>query len=128
MLSNHLQYIIRGVAFCDCLAGWSLDARTGSCHRDRLPCPAPEEGVWLGGSCHAHPCGPGMTLWGEEGEGAGEGACLPLDSDPAFTTCTQERAGVLAEEVSLGSVCTQNSHCHVLSHFHTCTLGFIVSQ
>ena len=90
------------MAFCDCLAGWSLDARTGSCHRDRLPCPGPEEGVWLGGSCHAHPCGPGMTLWGEEGEG--EGACLPLDSGPAFTTCTQERAGVLTEEVSLGSV------------------------
>ena len=99
--SGHCLYL-RGVAFCDCLAGWSLDARTGSCHRDRLPCPAPEEGVWLGGSCHAHQCGPGMTLWGEEGAGAG--ACLPLDSGPAFTTCTQERAGVLAEEVSLGSV------------------------
>ena len=56
--------------------------------------------MWLGGSCHASSCGPGMTLWGEEGAWA----CLPLDSGPAFTTCTQERAGVLAEEVSHGSV------------------------
>ena len=94
MLTNPI--CIRGVAFCDCLPGWSLDANTGLCHRDRLPCPGPEAGVWLGGGCHAPPCGPGMTLWGEEGAGA----CLPLDSGEAFTTRTQERAGVLMEEVS----------------------------
>ena len=84
--------------------------------------------MWLGGGCHAPPCGPGMTLWGEEGEE--EGACLPLDSGEAFTSCTQERAGVLMEEVSPSCVLKIFIGVFVL-FLRRCTLpgmGFIVPQ
>ena len=84
--------------------------------------------MWLGGGCHAPPCGPGMTLWGEEGEGAGEGACLPIDSGEAFTTCTQQRAGVLMEEVSESELRAQNVHWRLCPIFAERVLLFHRTQ
>ena len=83
--------------------------------------------MWLGGGCHAPPCGPGLTLWGEEGEGEGAGACLPLDSGEAFTSCTQERAGVLMEEVSPSCVLKMFIGVFVLRRLHSSRNGFYCS-
>jgi len=89
----------RGVAGCDCEAGYSRGSdREGDCYRDFLPgpCQSPDSMVWLAGDCVPDPCPPGQIMWrdgGEDGEddedGAdgdgGDGECLP--AEPGLADC-----------------------------------------
>ena len=85
----------RGVAACDCEAGYSRGSdREGDCYRDFLPgpCQSPDSMVWLAGNCVPDPCPPGQIMWSEVGDDGDDdggpdstGECRP--AEPGLADC-----------------------------------------